>query len=73
MPIYEYSCQKCGHCFEYLHFVGDDAPPTCPKCDAKEVKRQLSCFATGGGQGGEDGLSGLGHGSGGGCGSGGFS
>lgn len=75
MPIYEYNCAKCGNCFEYLHFAGDDAPPECPKCGAREVKRQLSCFATGaGGQGGGLGsLSGLGHGSGGGCGSGGFS
>lgn len=73
MPIYEYGCQDCGHCFEYLHFVGDDSPPDCPQCQSKRVKRQLSCFATGTGQTGGGGLGGLGQGHGGGCGSGGFS
>lgn len=72
MPIYEYRCDSCGNCFEYLHFAGDDTPPQCPKCDSAKVRRQLSCFATSGSQGG-GGLGAVAGGGGHACGSGGFS
>lgn len=72
MPIYEYKCQKCGHCFEYLHFAGEEAPPQCPQCDAAEVKRELSCFSSGAGASGS-GLGSLSSSGGHSCGSGGFS
>ena len=41
MPIYEYSCNKCGREFEELVF-GEDKP-ACPACGAKETERLMSC------------------------------
>jgi putative FmdB family regulatory protein len=46
MPLYEYRCVACGHRFEVLQRVGDDATGiTCPRCDEARVERQLSTFA----------------------------
>lgn len=73
MPIYEYKCDKCGERFEEIVF-GSDSSLACPKCQSKDVERQMSCFASfGSDKGGlPAGLSG--GGGGGGCGSsGGFS
>ena len=46
MPIYEYQCEKCCHCFEVLVMGGDDEATSCPKCGYDEVQRLLSsaCF-----------------------------
>jgi putative FmdB family regulatory protein len=46
MPIYEYQCEKCCHCFEVLVMGSDDGKTSCPKCDHELVKRLLSstCF-----------------------------
>lgn len=43
MPLYEYKCGTCGHCFEVL--VRDSSTPPCPACQAQNVGRQLSLFA----------------------------
>lgn len=43
MPIYEYKCDKCEHCFEKLVFAGDDEEITCPECGAKKAKKLMSC------------------------------
>ncbi|MGW8325924.1 MAG: FmdB family zinc ribbon protein, partial [Desulfobacterales bacterium] len=32
MPIYEYQCEKCCHCFEVLVFRSDDETADCPQC-----------------------------------------
>ncbi|MBI3981280.1 MAG: zinc ribbon domain-containing protein [Gemmatimonadetes bacterium] len=40
MPIYEYSCQKCGHQFELL--VRGRSTPACPSCTSKNLKRRWS-------------------------------
>ena len=49
MPIYEYRCRRCGETFEKLRSMKDaDKSLRCPKCNAEEVERQLSGFATGG-------------------------
>ena len=40
MPIYEYSCQSCGHEFELL--VRGDTTPTCPECQGQELDRLIS-------------------------------
>ena len=42
MPIYEYQCKACNHCFETLVFAGDDDEPTCPKCCNAKVNRLMS-------------------------------
>ena len=41
MPIYEYSCKKCGHDFEELVF--GEQTPECPKCGSAETAKLLSC------------------------------
>lgn len=40
MPIYEYTCDDCGHAFELL--VRGGAEPACPECDSAALTRQLS-------------------------------
>jgi putative FmdB family regulatory protein len=69
VPLFEFTCKKCGHNFEDLVTLTEwnDGKVKCPACNSKRVERELSSFATGGG-----GISGgLGDG-GGGCGQGGF-
>ena len=44
MPIYEYSCSKCGHEFETL--VRSSTVPDCPNCHSTELEKKLSVFAT---------------------------
>jgi putative FmdB family regulatory protein len=41
MPIYEYMCMKCNKDFEYL-VLGNDGSVSCPECNSKKVKRQIS-------------------------------
>ncbi|MEA2108345.1 MAG: zinc ribbon domain-containing protein [Pseudomonadota bacterium] len=45
MPIYEYCCQKCGHCFEVLQKMGEVGDSlTCPQCGApKPAKKVTAC------------------------------
>ncbi|SDF49043.1 FmdB family zinc ribbon protein [Desulfovibrio legallii] len=53
MPIYEYSCTKCGRDFEELVF--DDAAPVCPHCGSHATHKLMSCCAhhAGGSAGGD--------------------
>lgn len=46
MPIYEYSCSKCGHEFELL--VRSSTIPDCPSCHSTALEKRLSVFATAG-------------------------
>lgn len=43
MPLYDYSCQKCGSEFELLIRAGDT--PACVSCGSTELERLLSGFA----------------------------
>lgn len=47
MPMYEFSCSKCGDEFEELvrnaEAVKDVA---CPACGSRKVKKKLSTFAS---------------------------
>lgn len=47
MPIYEYSCEKCGKEFEELVF-GEETP-LCPYCGASETHKMMSCCVHHGG------------------------
>lgn len=69
MPLYEFTCAKCGHAFEELLTASELAagPPRCPACRSKKVSRGFSSFATG--AAGPAGSAPIG---GGGCGPGGF-
>jgi putative FmdB family regulatory protein len=52
MPMYEYRCSRCGKTFEKLRKMQDaDREVKCPHCEAEEVERLVSAFATGGGCG----------------------
>ena len=54
MPIYEFKCNKCDHCFEQIVFASDgDAPYPCPSCGSKKTKRLMSSFACGSSRSGE--------------------
>jgi putative FmdB family regulatory protein len=69
MPLFEFSCRKCGHVFEELMSASelDKGGLKCPACNSKRVERALSAFATGNSSEGSGGFSPSG-----GCGSGGF-
>ena len=46
MPIYEYTCTKCGKDFELMYsFNKSDKAAYCPKCKGKG-KKLLSVFAS---------------------------
>jgi putative FmdB family regulatory protein len=42
MPIYEYQCNACCHCFEALVMSSDDAKPECPECRCADVEKLMS-------------------------------
>jgi putative FmdB family regulatory protein len=46
MPLYEFECEACGARFEELVAAG--VKPTCPSCEAKEVRRRWSPVAAAG-------------------------
>jgi putative FmdB family regulatory protein len=43
MPLFEYACRGCGHRFE--HLTRADRLPSCPRCDGRDLEKQLSVFA----------------------------
>mgnify|MGYP005840594437 CR=1 FL=1 len=46
MPIYEYECSQCGHCFERLMLAGDkNRDLRCPACGAPQIRKRVSCAA----------------------------
>ncbi len=56
MPLYEYRCTTCGHRFEVLRRVGQDAAGlACPECGRAEVEKEYSTFAGGVAGGGASG------------------
>ena len=45
MPIYEFLCESCNRIFSFHSFkVDPDKIPTCPKCEAEDLKRVPSRF-----------------------------
>jgi putative FmdB family regulatory protein len=45
MPVYEFSCEKCGERFEELvgpHVGKREQDVRCPACEAKQVRREVS-------------------------------
>lgn len=46
MPIYEYTCPKCGATFdELVRSAREERAVACPKCGERRVARRLSTFA----------------------------
>lgn len=60
MPLYEYSCDKCGEQFEEIRSASDSEEVVCPECGAA-ARKLMSLFSTGSAGGG----GGCGHGAGG--------
>jgi putative FmdB family regulatory protein len=47
MPLYEYSCSRCGRRIEILQRVGADASGLeCPECGTSSLEREFSTFAS---------------------------
>ncbi len=47
MPIYEYACTHCGRISNFfVRNIAAHAPPSCPHCGYKEMRRTVSRFAT---------------------------
>jgi len=44
MPIYEYSCKKCGKAFEHL-LLGQKDKASCPVCGSRSLSRLMSASA----------------------------
>jgi len=49
MPIYEYKCESCGTKFDkFIRSTATCYEVECPKCKAKECRKQISRFGTAG-------------------------
>lgn len=49
MPTYSYECKKCGHEFDIIQRISDDALTDCPECKAKdELKKVIKPSESGG-------------------------
>ena len=46
MPIFEYTCKKCGKVFEKLVLVRNGGDIVCPECGSKKTAQIFSTFAT---------------------------
>ena len=50
MPVYEFSCDKCGTTFEeFFRSMTERRKPRCPDCGTGKVRKLFSTFAMGGG------------------------
>lgn len=42
MPLYDYKCDGCKHCFEATHSMSEPAIKKCPECGKNQVRKVLS-------------------------------
>lgn len=42
MPIYEYTCQSCGHELEAMQKIADAPLTDCPECKEPQLKKRIS-------------------------------
>ena len=42
MPIYEYTCDSCGHQLEVLQKLSDPLLTDCPECGRPALRKQIS-------------------------------
>lgn len=55
MPIYEFTCKKCGAKLEQLCKLGEKGETlVCPSCGSHDLHRLVSGFAAPGVKGGQD-------------------
>ncbi len=49
MPLYEFTCTRCGKTFEELVGAGfDGSGVTCPACGGEDVEKLFSTFSSSG-------------------------
>jgi putative FmdB family regulatory protein len=47
MPIFEFTCERCGESFEELvRSANDTSKVICPKCSSNQVEKKVSLFAS---------------------------
>ncbi len=52
MPLFEYRCKDCGERFETLVLSSSSEEESeCPKCGSMQTEKQMSMFASSGGNG----------------------
>jgi putative FmdB family regulatory protein len=46
MPIYDYTCRKCGKKFSVTHSITehDHKRVRCPKCSSRKLERRITSF-----------------------------
>ena len=44
MPVYEYSCRRCGNEFEHL-VLRSSPPAECPECHSSDLLQMISLYA----------------------------
>jgi putative FmdB family regulatory protein len=55
MPLYEFTCKKCGNKLEQLCKMGETGTElVCPHCGSRGLRRLVSGFASPGVKGGQD-------------------
>jgi putative FmdB family regulatory protein len=42
MPLYDYKCDACKHCFEESHSMSAPVIKVCPECGKESVRKVLS-------------------------------
>lgn len=42
MPIYEYQCKACGHCFEIIQKINELPLTVCPECQRASLQKCVS-------------------------------
>lgn len=47
MPLYEYTCARCGNRFSHLARSYDEPAPPCPACGSRDVERAISRVSLG--------------------------
>ncbi|PCK08783.1 MAG: transcriptional regulator [Alteromonadaceae bacterium] len=45
MPIYEYTCEACGHDLEALQKMSEAPLQDCPSCEQKSLRKKISAAA----------------------------
>ena len=46
MPLYEFTCEKCGYTFSELRKMGDYDGVRCPECGSLDTRKLMSTFAS---------------------------
>ena len=45
MPLYEYTCRRCGETTEFLESAGSEGAHSCNHCGSSDLRRAYSSFS----------------------------